>query len=222
MKKIIFKNGVIVLVILSLVSMISCEKDTSDFIVNTLDANSITINSATCGGDILSDGDATITECGICWSQMGVPSISDDIANSTLKSGKYEVSMTNLIPGTQYFVRAYMTNKYGTFYGETKSFTTKYLPEVVNSEVESSWSSVYLNVTITSPSGDEIIERGVCWSSSSKPTIANNVEQNGSGTGTFTVYIDNSELEYGSTYYFRGYAKTADTVSYGNQVKFTR
>ncbi len=55
-----------------------------------------------------------------------------------------------------------------------------------------------------------ILKRGVCWSLSSNPQVADNKTSNGSGTGPFESSL--TGLAAGTTYYIRAYA----TNSFGN------
>lgn len=73
--------------------------------------------------------------------------------------------------------------------------------------------------TVTSTKN--IKERGVCYGTSTKPTIANGVVVSGSGTGTFESVI--TGLASNTKYYVRTYVKYgADLkVAYGPQVSFT-
>ena len=67
--------------------------------------------------------------------------------------------------------------------------------------------------------GDTVIFRGVCWSTSPNPTIADYSLANGNGTGSFTVNL--TGLKGGTTYYVRAYAINSAGTSYGNEVSFT-
>jgi hypothetical protein len=70
--------------------------------------------------------------------------------------------------------------------------------------------------TITSDGGSIIIARGVVWSTSQNPTIADSKTVDGNGIGSFTSSITN--LAAGNTYYVRAYATNANGTAYGNQV----
>ena len=72
---------------------------------------------------------------------------------------------------------------------------------------------------ITNNGGATVTSRGVCWSTSSNPTPADNSSVNGSGTGIFTSNL--SGLTGGTTYYVRAYAINSAGTSYGNEVSFT-
>jgi PKD repeat protein len=64
-----------------------------------------------------------------------------------------------------------------------------------------------------------VIARGVCWSLTPDPTIADTCTSNGVGTGVFTSSI--SGLTLNTTYHVRAYATNAVGTSYGDDVEFT-
>jgi hypothetical protein len=72
---------------------------------------------------------------------------------------------------------------------------------------------------VTSDGGGAVTARGVCWSTSQNPTIANSKTTDGSGTGTFTSSI--TGLSPSTTYYVRAYATNSGGTGYGAQVSFT-
>lgn len=59
-------------------------------------------------------------------------------------------------------------------------------------------------------------ERGVCWSTSHNPTIADNHTQNGTGSGTYTANI--TGMIAGTTYYVRAYAHDGDGYVYSDEI----
>jgi hypothetical protein len=71
---------------------------------------------------------------------------------------------------------------------------------------------------ISEDGGAEVTARGVCWSSTGNPTIADNHTSDGSGIGSFTSEI--KDLNSGYTYYLRAYATNSLGTSYGNEVSF--
>lgn len=64
-----------------------------------------------------------------------------------------------------------------------------------------------------------VTSRGVCWSTSPNPTIADPKTTDGSGTGTFTSNI--TGLAVATPYYLRAYASSGFGTGYGSQVTFT-
>ncbi len=71
---------------------------------------------------------------------------------------------------------------------------------------------------ITDDGGASITARGVCWSISQNPTIADNKTENGTGTGIFTSSV--SGLAGMATYYIRAYATNSTGTSYGDEISF--
>jgi hypothetical protein len=72
---------------------------------------------------------------------------------------------------------------------------------------------------VTSDGGAISTARGVCWSLSVNPTIANNKTADGAGMGSFTSSI--TGLRARTIYYVRAYAANSAGTVYGNQVSFT-
>jgi hypothetical protein len=92
--------------------------------VTTSDISAITQVTASGGGEVKSDGGATVTARGLCWSTNPVPTISDSKKLNGTGKGVFSISISGLSLGTKYYVRAFATNSKGTAYGEEKSFTT--------------------------------------------------------------------------------------------------
>ncbi len=98
--------------------------------LTTKAVSSITVSTAISGGTITSDGNATVTTRGVCWSTAANPTISDIKTIDGTGIGTYTSSITGLKAGTTYHVRAYATNSVNTSYGEDLTFTT--LPTPTN------------------------------------------------------------------------------------------
>lgn len=82
-----------------------------------------------------------------------------------------------------------------------------------------SFNSAVSGGRITSDGGSTIVARGVCWSSSAKPTIVDNKTFDGGGIGPFTSSI--TGLMPATTYYVRAYATNSDGTAYGSAYQFT-
>ena len=91
----------------------------------TAAVSSITITTATSGGNIIADGGATVTARGVCWSTSTNPTteLSTKTSDGT-GTGVFISSITGLTLGNTYYVRAYATNSMGTAYGNQVSFST--------------------------------------------------------------------------------------------------
>jgi hypothetical protein len=88
------------------------------------------------------------------------------------------------------------------------------IPVVYNTSTYSYESGGVIN----SPGGSGVTIRGVCWSTSPNPTIANDTTINGSGTGTFSSTI--TGLQPIGTYYVRAYATNINGTAYGDEISF--
>ena len=92
--------------------------------IATKPAASITPTSAISGGDLLSNGGATITSRGICYNTSGNPTTASNVISSGSGLGSFNSDLIGLTPSTTYYVRAFATNIIGTAYGNQISFTT--------------------------------------------------------------------------------------------------
>ncbi len=93
--------------------------------VTTGDLASIGASTATGNGYIFSEGLASVTEHGHCWSTTVDPTTADSkTTNGAGSVGLFTSAITGLTPGTKYFVRAYATNSFGTSYGNGVSWVS--------------------------------------------------------------------------------------------------
>ena len=105
--------------------LFSCKPEVEKPTVVTKSVGEVTKTSAKVVGQVAADGGADVTERGVCWSTDGTPTILDfSVKDTECGLGSYEISFTDLVPNTQYYVRAYATNEAGTGYGDEKTFTT--------------------------------------------------------------------------------------------------
>ena len=111
--------------------LFSCKPEVEKPTVVTKSVSEVTKTSAKVVGQVAADGGADVTERGVCWSTDGTPTILDyRVKDVDGGLGSYDVVFTDLVPNTQYYVRAYATNEAGTSYGDELSFTT--LEEEIN------------------------------------------------------------------------------------------
>ncbi len=188
--------------------------------VVTDEVNNITSSSAVCGGNVSYTGEATIVNRGVCWGVSNWPTINDSHTSDGSGTGDFSSTITNLNPGTTYYVRAYATSSANiTGYGEQVTFNTLTFPSVttsVVSDVTDNFATCGGNVTFD---GGATVTAGVCWSTTQNPTIADDHTNDGSGTGVFTSII--TGLVPNTTYHVRAYATNIVGTAYGNEVCFT-
>lgn len=73
--------------------------------------------------------------------------------------------------------------------------------------------------TIIDNGNAKITAKGVCWSETSQPTLANNHTINGEGDKAFVSRL--SDLNPSTQYYVRAYATNSEGTAYGNELSFT-
>ena len=203
----------------------SCDPKTNTEIpsvLTTTTVSSITQTTAISGGIITSDGGFTVTSRGVCWSTDANPTIAGSKTIDGGGVGSFTSSITGLLPGTAYFVRAYATTTNSTTYGSSYQFTTN------NAITATLTTTPVISIAkttatsggiITSDGNSTVIVRGVCWSTSEYPTTSNSKTTDGSGTGSFTSLL--SGLTENTNYYIRAYATNSVGTTYGSQVSFT-
>ena len=134
--------------------------------------------------------------------------------------GTFTSQITNLEPNTTYHVRAYAQNESGVSYGATVTFSTQSgLPVVTTTTVTRiTATSATAGGSVVEDGGYPVIRRGVCYGTSSQPTISGLHTTDGAGTGDFVSQLTN--LTPGSTYYYRAYATNGVGTVYGEQKVF--
>ena len=92
--------------------------------VTTEAITEISYTTATSGGEVHFQGGSDVTARGVCWSTSPAPTISDSKTTDGDGLGLFASSLTELLDGTEYYVRAYATSSAGTGYGEEVVFST--------------------------------------------------------------------------------------------------
>ena len=182
--------------------------------VITTDISNVKYNSAMCGYSVV-DMNTYVTARGVCWSTSHNPTIEDAHTNDGTLAGSYTSTMSVLRHKTTYYVRAYASNSDGTAYGEEKSFTTEVCPlpsvGISNTCVED--GVIHITSSCSVYDADyPVTDRGICWSTSSNPTLDNFFTTDGSGSGIFISELKN--IPANTDIYVRGYATNEGGTSY--------
>ncbi len=94
-----------------------------------------------------------------------------------------------------------------------------YLPYLgTGFESNNSATSVTLNGYVIDNGGADVTQRGIAWGEQHNPTMEDQTEPSGSGSGMFTVTLEG--LTEGSTYYARSYATNSVGTAFGNLISF--
>jgi uncharacterized protein (TIGR02145 family) len=199
----------------------SCKKEELPTL-STSSISNIQATSATGGGMVTSDGNASVTARGICWGLNTNPTISDSKTNDGAGAGQFVSSLTSLSAGSTYHVRAYATNSVGTAYGADLSFATLgKAPECLSqaaTNVTSSGATLngivnanYLSTTVS-------FEYGISTSYGQSITSAQSPV---TGNSITNVNADLSGLTPGTTYHYRVVAVNSIGTTNGNDLSFT-
>jgi uncharacterized protein (TIGR02145 family) len=165
-------------------------------ILSTAEVSEITSMTAKCGGTIMSDGGATVTARGACWSTNPTPTVADNKTNDGAGGGSFTSFITGLTGNTPYYVRAFATNNAGTGYGMTMVFTT--LPTVTDID-GNTYATIKIgdqwwmteNLKVTHYSNGEAI-----------PNVIDGITWAGLATGAYCEYNNdvNNVTTYGRLY----------------------
>jgi hypothetical protein len=191
---------------------------TNSISFGSISSSNISSSTASITTTINTDGGASINSRGIVWNTSINPTIAlSTKTNSGTGTGTFSESITGLSTSTVYYVRTYATNANGTVYGNEISFTTTGVTPSLTTTAASSTTinSFTTGGTVSTDGGNLVTYRGVCWSTSSNPTINDNRILSGTGTGTFTITLSN--LNVATTYYVRSFATNSAGTAYGNE-----
>lgn len=95
-------------------------------LLNTEQATEVTKTSANIHGSMGYLGAANLLEMGFVWSSTNEsPDVNSSKIVVDVKEGEFSKSLTNLSPGTTYYVRTFATEGNITIYGNVVSFTTQ-------------------------------------------------------------------------------------------------
>ncbi|HLN73732.1 MAG: fibrobacter succinogenes major paralogous domain-containing protein [Methylococcaceae bacterium] len=187
----------------------------------TLEVKNITNISALSNAEIVNKGKYEIIRQGICWSTKPNPTIADFHIRTESEADTFSITITDLLPNTTYYLRAYATNYISTGYGNEIVFTTTGEKPVLSTDVVNikTYNSVECFGTISSNGGDIIVATGFCWSEQPEPSIADNKNIMHQGGGQFSSIIPN--LKSNTKYYIRAYATNNVGTTYGDIKDFT-
>lgn len=170
------------------------------------------------------EGLATV---GVCWGNNYDPTIySDEYMEGTYDedSGYYKVKVSGLDENSSYCYRGYVTDMEGNvYYTETSEFQTDsvYVPEMGVDPVKC--GDTYADVSYFVYE-ENIIRRGVCWSTEPEPTIDDFKTEDVADGGYVNVRLEN--LQPSTLYYIRPYVVLeheyeGEVLYYGWDAEFT-
>jgi uncharacterized protein (TIGR02145 family) len=190
--------------------------------LNTTEVTSVDQKTAISGGNIVSDGGATITARGVCWSLNPNPVSTGSHTTNGTGIGVFVSSISGLAANTTYYLRAYASNTAGTSYGNEIIFKTN--PQILPT-LSTTVAFLITSTTakcgghITDDGGSTINIHGVCWNTSPHPEITNYFSTEGAETETYLCSM--TGLTPNTTYYVRAFATNSVGTMYGNEISFS-
>jgi len=204
---------------------LSCEKDDMvklDAQNETWQITNITSTTAEISGMIVAEGEG-YSEYGVCWSKTTNPTIENNkLFVATIEKTVYKFQATGLEHLTKYYAKAYVKTTAGEVkYGEEVTFTTlAHIPTVTLKAILTDGKAAATGGDVSYDGKADVTEKGICWSKTATPTIANNVvKSNEVGVGPFNSEI--TGLDGATTYYVRAYAKNKMGIAYSAESSFT-
>jgi len=192
--------------------------------IQTVSIVNNTIGSVYINGDLIHLGNPSPFQYGYCWNTNGDPSLNDDkIELGTADTiGVFQTMISELIPNTYYYIRAFVINDIDTSYSKVKSFRTYELPSVGKIEITSIDSILItieaeaMNLGYPLPS-----MHGFCYNTDGDPSLEDTKKKLGGlgSTGVFSANI--RKLTSSTEYYIRAYITNKAGTVYGDIISFT-
>jgi uncharacterized protein (TIGR02145 family) len=188
-------------------------------ILTTTAGTATSLNTATSGGYITSDGGASIISCGVCWNSSGNPTIANSKTINDPGNGSFTCNITGLSGDSIYYLRAYAINSVGTGYGDDIIVFIGQAPTVTTENATS--------ITITGATLNGTVNANlptiVAFEYGTTTSYGNTVTANpGTVTGAIstTVSADITGLTAGTTYHYRIKAENSRGTVYGDDKEF--
>ena len=191
------------------------------------DTVDISFTSATFSSKLLESGDSLITALGFCYGTEPNPTLENNVVTAELQADStFSASLPDIVQQTRYYVRAFATNSYGTFYSDGSGATFVLKDQKPTVETEEPQVGIGGNVafsgTILAEGMSPVTEAGFLWSTEEEPTLETpksshrNLFEEGATEYAMTL----GNMRGGTTYYVRFYAKNEYGTSYGEVKAF--
>lgn len=181
--------------------------------VLTSSFTNVTCSSADVSGEVINNGAGTVGTRGVVYSTTTNPTIANSYIVSGTGTGTFTSNLTNLCPGTTYYVRAFAKDAWGNiWYGNELSFTTltpsftvslspsllwppnhklKTINTTINCDMDCNWTAVLSSITSNEPDnglGDGDTPNDIQNANIGSSDFTFDLRAERSGTGSGRIY----------------------------------
>ena len=191
----------------------------------TLDSlENIQSSSITFTYSIPNSGGSEIIRSGICLNTKGKPDTNNIVFSVNTNDTIVNHMIGNLLPLTNYYIRAFACNEKGISYSNEINFQTDVPlpPELqIYAVRDTASTSVHVDWGISDFGESDLSGCGICWSGMPEPDTSDyclTLNDCHIGNYTSTLY----GIDYGSQYYIRAFAiNNYDRITYSNELSFS-
>lgn len=192
--------------------------------VKTGEATGVELYEVVLNGEIISDGGASVTECGFYFGNSVNPTQKYPVIN--VENGLMSRAMTELSEGTTYYYLAYAINAKGESRGDEKSFTTVPItvPEVTTHEVTNvTETTAKVAGRLNSTGRSSKLTVGFVYDTADGAELGKCLGFTADTASVTTTAFEKtiSGLNKGTMYYVRAYATNEKGTVYGDAMEFT-
>ena len=170
-------------------------------VLTTSIVTDITLTTAKSGGSQINTASGVILSKGIVWNTSPSPTIDHFSKSAGEGYGAFVCDMTDLQPNTKYYVRAYITNQNGMFYGNEVSFTTYAKVSITKNFITN--NAYFLDCLVEGGTSAPIIERGVLYNTSKQELsefLGTKIKAETHIVGSFTIQLAHARVLYALPY----------------------
>ena len=179
--------------------------------------------SAVLNGTISREGDLGYIERGFVYGTNVNPTLEDGTKKIAAGSGSgdFFASVSGLLIGSIYYVRAYVISSKETIYGENITVDCNPVNATISTLPTSNIDafSVTFNGSVDEIGDPSYTEKGFVYSNTPNPTVSNNkIPITDKNKGAYFANVTNLEAQ--TTYYVKAYVVSNGSVIYGEERSF--
>ncbi|MBU1720846.1 MAG: hypothetical protein KKA07_17400, partial [Bacteroidetes bacterium] len=104
--------------------------------VSTDSITDVSYDVATVYCNVISDGGYSVTQRGVLYGEVSLPTFSDEISSMGSGTGQFTINLSALTPNASYSARSFAINSIDTAYGRVISFLTPLQPLTVQQRLD--------------------------------------------------------------------------------------